>query len=87
MSSLEAEEIEKQRVIESLLAFNGTEVLFEQKFKIRFEISIDKKTEKAPHGFRYNFVLFSHTPSGSHNRVLATDNSHAPSNAKFPFDR
>jgi hypothetical protein len=80
-------EKEKQDYLAAILGFDNTEFHFEQGFKLTLHIRQSAPSEDRPHGFAYEFNLFAPDAAGDAViRILATDNAHAPADAKHPHD-
>lgn len=80
-------EKEKQDYLAAILGFDNTEFLFEQGYKITLHIRESASSTDRPHGFAYEFNLFAPDTAGNAViRILATDNAHAPVDAKHPHD-
>jgi hypothetical protein len=89
MAKSKQERIEegKRKYVESMLAFNGTEFEFDEGYLIRFELEVVEVSQDFPLGFYYEFNLFGPDKGGKPTvRILAAGNSHAPTDAKHPYD-
>lgn len=80
-------EKEKQDFLAAILGFDNTEFVFEQGYKLTLHIRQCAPSADRPHGFSYDFNLFAPNSAGDAViRILATDNAHAPVDAKHPHD-
>jgi len=76
-----------KKYIESIVGFDGTELLFASGYKLTIKLSSIIITRDHPHGYSYAFNLFAPDVNGNPTlRVLATDNAHAPIDIKHPHD-
>ncbi|MCC7228172.1 MAG: hypothetical protein IT507_15940 [Burkholderiaceae bacterium] len=80
-------EEQKRKYIESILGFDGTELLYDGGYKLTLVIQLLEVSKDCPHGYSYAFNLFAPNAHGQPViRILGTDNAHAPEDAKHPFD-
>lgn len=76
-----------QRQIDSVLGFDGTHIRFEGGYEISIDIGQVVPDARAPHGYRYSFVLRRPNADGTPGkRILGYDNAHAPTGVIDPFD-
>ncbi len=70
-----------------MLGCDGTHIRFDGGYEISIEVRLVAPDARAPHGFRYSFVLRRPNADGTPGkRILGYDNAHAPAGVTQPFD-